>query len=293
MRFTEISLLALSAATVVSGHKQYHKSTLKTSPLLVRDQPKTLHKGLATNHPLMARQGSAGDSDYCSGVGATCESCFGPGYIECSDGYTCYDPSDSTTSCDDSTGSSGSDGSGSDGSDSDGSDGSDGSSSGSDGSGSGSGGGDTDYCYGKSCSSCFGPGYIECSDGTSCYDPSDSSTYCPSDGTSSGSDGSDSGSETTTSPSIPTSTSGLGSIGDLPSATTSSASSSVETSSSGSTSGDSGSGSSGSSSSSGDSGSSGDSSSDDTHDNIAPGMSIPMGLSVGLGGAVLAAIAVM
>ena len=33
--------------------------------------------------------GSAGNSDYCSGPDATCVTCFGPGYLQCSDGISC------------------------------------------------------------------------------------------------------------------------------------------------------------------------------------------------------------
>ncbi|KAJ5381832.1 uncharacterized protein N7496_004260 [Penicillium cataractarum] len=57
MRFTGSSLLlALAAVTVVSGQKQYQKSTLQTNE-------KTLAVGLTPINRLMPRQGSAAASD--------------------------------------------------------------------------------------------------------------------------------------------------------------------------------------------------------------------------------------
>ncbi|KAJ6009272.1 hypothetical protein N7499_005306 [Penicillium canescens] len=75
MRFTESSLLfALSAVTIVSGEKTYQKLASQGSPFPATSNVKTLYKGLTSNNQLMARQGSAGGSNYCSGVGATCRS---------------------------------------------------------------------------------------------------------------------------------------------------------------------------------------------------------------------------
>ena len=39
--------------------------------------------------------GSAGNADICNGKGATCVSCFGPGYLQCADGINCYNPAGS------------------------------------------------------------------------------------------------------------------------------------------------------------------------------------------------------
>lgn len=36
--------------------------------------------------------GSSGASDFCYDTGATCVSCFGPGYVDCGDGVNCYNP---------------------------------------------------------------------------------------------------------------------------------------------------------------------------------------------------------
>lgn len=38
--------------------------------------------------------GTAGDSNFCTGAGATCVSCFGEGYLDCPDNYNCYNPND-------------------------------------------------------------------------------------------------------------------------------------------------------------------------------------------------------
>lgn len=42
-----------------------------------------------TAAPSPTTTGSAGNSDFCSGQDATCTSCFGPGYLPCSDGKSC------------------------------------------------------------------------------------------------------------------------------------------------------------------------------------------------------------
>ena len=97
--------------------------------------------------------GSTGIDDLCYQTGATCQSCFGSSYIECPDGYHCYDPTDPQydTCPDDSTGSGGS-------------------------GGSSSGGATTT----ESCAEKWGDGNIPCgTDG--CYDPTIGETCC-SDG---------------------------------------------------------------------------------------------------------------
>lgn len=53
---------------------------------------------------------TSGIDELCYETGATCTSCFGPTYLECPDGYHCYDPADSlydTCPDDDTTTSSG------------------------------------------------------------------------------------------------------------------------------------------------------------------------------------------
>ena len=94
---------------------------------------------------------STGIDDLCSQVGATCVSCFGPTYLECSDGYHCYDPNDPNyDTCPDNSTSSG------------------GSSSG------GSSGGATTT---SSCAAEWGEGNIPCgTDG--CYDPTIGESCC-------------------------------------------------------------------------------------------------------------------
>jgi hypothetical protein len=100
----------------------------------------------------------SGVDDICYQTGATCASCFGPTYIECPDGYHCYDPNDPQyDTCPD-----------------DGSSSSGGSSSG--GSSSGGGGSTTT----TSCSDLYGDGNIPCGS-TGCYNPDDGETCC-SDG---------------------------------------------------------------------------------------------------------------
>lgn len=41
--------------------------------------------------------GSAGAADVCSGVAATCVSCFGAGYLDCGNGVDCYNPAGKLT----------------------------------------------------------------------------------------------------------------------------------------------------------------------------------------------------
>ncbi len=92
---------------------------------------------------------SSGYDDICSQTGATCTSCFGSGYLECADGYHCYNPDDPQydTCPDDSTGSSDSGSSGSSGSSN------------------------------SSCADTYGAGNIAC--GTdSCYNPEDGEVCC-------------------------------------------------------------------------------------------------------------------
>lgn len=85
-------------------------------------------------------------TDICSQVGATCVSCFGSGYMECSDGYHCYNPNDPdyATCPDDGTGSS-----------------------------SGGSGNTTD----SSCAAKWGAGNIACGS-TGCYNPDDGEVCC-------------------------------------------------------------------------------------------------------------------
>ncbi|KIW19944.1 hypothetical protein PV08_00519 [Exophiala spinifera] len=89
---------------------------------------------------------TSGGTDICSQVGATCVSCFGSGYMECSDGYHCYNPNDPDydTCPDDTTG------------------GSDGGS-----------GGTTD----SSCAAKWGAGNIACGS-TGCYNPDEGEICC-------------------------------------------------------------------------------------------------------------------
>ncbi len=92
--------------------------------------------------------GSTGIDDLCYQTGATCQSCFGATYIECPDGYHCYDPADPqySTCPDDSTGSGGT----------------------------GSGGTNTTV---ESCAEKWGAGNIPCApDG--CYDPTIGESCC-------------------------------------------------------------------------------------------------------------------
>jgi len=99
--------------------------------------------------------GSTGIDDLCSQVGATCVSCFGPTYLQCSDGFHCYDPTDPNydTCPDGSTSSGGSSSGGS--------------------SGGGSGGSTTT----ESCAEQWGAGNIPCgTDG--CYDPTIGESCC-------------------------------------------------------------------------------------------------------------------
>jgi hypothetical protein len=44
----------------------------------------------SSSSPEPTSTGSAGDSDFCSGTGATCVSCFGAGYLDCPDNYHWY-----------------------------------------------------------------------------------------------------------------------------------------------------------------------------------------------------------
>jgi len=100
--------------------------------------------------PASTDTGSTGIDDLCYQVGATCQSCFGPTYIECPDGYHCYDPNDPNydTCPDDSTSSGGS-----------------------------SSGGDNTSTTTESCAQQWGAGNIPCgTDG--CYDPTIGETCC-------------------------------------------------------------------------------------------------------------------
>src|SRR6201996_6128633 len=102
--------------------------------------------------PASTSTGTSGVDDICYQTGATCQSCFGAGYIECPDGYHCYDPNDPNydTCPDDGTSSGGS---------------------------SGGGGGSTST---TSCANLYGEGNIPC--GTdSCYNP-DAGESCCADG---------------------------------------------------------------------------------------------------------------
>lgn len=84
--------------------------------------------------------------DFCSG---TCVQCFGAGYILCpGSSLYCYSPGDPTYGIDSCP-----------------SDTSDTISTAQP-----TPTGSTDYCYGKSCASCFGAGYLACSDGST-YQP--------------------------------------------------------------------------------------------------------------------------
>ncbi|KAL1855582.1 hypothetical protein Plec18170_004303 [Paecilomyces lecythidis] len=172
-----MTLLFLPMAVLANDSQAFHRQKSSANGLR-----KAVQKSLET------RQSTG--SDYCSGPGVTCQSCFGSGYIQCpGDSFTCYKPGDPEYgSCSEGD-----------------SEGSDSSSSGSDGdtttspeyvpsstsssyspasSSSGS-----DYCYGKSCTGCFGPGYLDCPGGsTYCYNPSDPEySTCPSGTGSSGS----------------------------------------------------------------------------------------------------------
>lgn len=96
--------------------------------------------------------GVSGIDDICSQKGATCVSCFGPGYLQCPDGYHCYDPSDPnySTCPDDGTGGSGGGGGGS------------------------SSGGSTTA---SSCADQYGTGSVPC--GTdACYNPTEGDICC-------------------------------------------------------------------------------------------------------------------
>jgi hypothetical protein len=97
--------------------------------------------------------GSTGVDDLCYQTGATCQSCFGASYLECPDGYHCYDPTDPQyDTCPEDTSSS----------------------SGSDGGSSSSGGGTTTT---SSCAAQWGEGNIPCgSDG--CYNPDIGESCC-------------------------------------------------------------------------------------------------------------------
>ncbi|KAJ9615519.1 hypothetical protein H2200_001594 [Cladophialophora chaetospira] len=94
--------------------------------------------------------GVTGIDDLCSQVGATCVSCFGPTYLDCPDGYHCYDPTDPNyDTCPDNSTSSGG------------------------GSGGSSGGSTTT----ESCAEQWGAGNIPCgTDG--CYDPTIGESCC-------------------------------------------------------------------------------------------------------------------
>ncbi|ETI26252.1 hypothetical protein G647_03029 [Cladophialophora carrionii CBS 160.54] len=153
---------------------------------------------------------TTGIDDLCYEVGATCQSCFGSSYLECPDGYHCYDPTDPQydTCPEDSTSSSGGS-----------------STSGGSGGSSTSSGGTTETT--SSCAAKWGAGNIPCgSDG--CYNPDIGESCCaggyycdagytcsstlgkcsPDDDSSGSGSGSD-GSLLTTTTSSPTSTSGL------------------------------------------------------------------------------------
>lgn len=89
---------------------------------------------------------TSGTTDICSKVGATCTSCFGSGYMECADGYHCYNPNDPEydTCPDNSTTSSG-----------------------------GGSGGTTD----SSCAAKWGAGNVACGS-TGCYNPNAGEVCC-------------------------------------------------------------------------------------------------------------------
>ncbi|KIX98891.1 uncharacterized protein Z520_05352 [Fonsecaea multimorphosa CBS 102226] len=89
---------------------------------------------------------TSGVDDLCYQTGATCVSCFGPGYLECPDGYHCYNPSDPSYDTCPSDGSSSS-------------------------------GSDNGNSTTPSCSDLYGDGNIPC--GTdSCYDPDAGESCC-------------------------------------------------------------------------------------------------------------------
>lgn len=174
MRFIEFSLFfALSAATIVFGQKPgLRKLTSQSLTVPATSDDKTTYTASTSRNHLMARQGSAGGSNFCSGVGATCATCFGPGYVQCPDGIYCYNPSVPGSDCTTSSGS-----------------------------GSGLGydlGSGFDICYDHpTCASCFGSGYIKCPGvSDTCYNPNDPTSVCSySSGSGSGSvSGSGSGS---------------------------------------------------------------------------------------------------
>lgn len=92
---------------------------------------------------------TSGTDDICYETSATCASCFGPTYIDCPDGYHCYDPNDPLyDTCPDDDSSSGSSGSG-------------GSSNSSD----------------TTCEDVYGSGSVPCGD-DSCYNPDDGDVCC-------------------------------------------------------------------------------------------------------------------
>jgi len=86
---------------------------------------------------------STGSDELCYQTGATCVSCFGPTYLDCPDGYHCYDPNDplyDTCPDDDSTTS----------------------------------GGSTTTA---TCASTYGSGSVPCGD-DSCYNPTEGDVCC-------------------------------------------------------------------------------------------------------------------
>ena len=101
--------------------------------------------------PSSTSTGTAGADDICQQKGSTCVSCFGPTYLQCPDGYHCYDPNDPKyDTCPD------------------------GSSSSSGGSSSGGGGSNTTA---TSCANLYGVEHIPC--GTdACYDPDKGESCC-------------------------------------------------------------------------------------------------------------------
>ncbi|KIX01592.1 uncharacterized protein Z518_09318 [Rhinocladiella mackenziei CBS 650.93] len=91
---------------------------------------------------------SSGVDDICYETGATCTSCFGPTYLECPDGYHCYDPNDplyDTCPDDDDTDTSSS--------------------------------GDSSDSSSTTCADIYGAGSVPCGD-DSCYNPDEGDVCC-------------------------------------------------------------------------------------------------------------------
>jgi hypothetical protein len=76
-----------------------------TDPAISSDNDETIHKALTSKNHLVARQGSADGSHSCYGVGVTCATCYGPGYIQCPSSFYCYNPNVPTSTCSVSSGS--------------------------------------------------------------------------------------------------------------------------------------------------------------------------------------------